>query len=111
MNSFLRGNRDSQLRSRDGSILMYLNLMNSTEISNRIRTGSSPAMLAWSRNPVNEQVVEELFLAFLSRLPDEAEKRIALRSLEGRRTPAERNAALEDLAWVLINKPDFIFSY
>lgn len=111
MNSFLRGNRDSQLRSRDGSILMYLNLMNSTEISNRIRTGSSPAMLAWSRNLVNEQVVEELFLAFLSRLPDEAEKRIALRSLEGRRTPAERNAALEDLAWVLINKPDFIFSY
>jgi hypothetical protein len=107
MNSFMRGNRDTQFRSQDGSVLMYLNLMNSSFITNNNRVGASPNLIAWSRNPSNEQVVEEMFLSYLSRTPSEREKEVALKQFSG----VARNTAIEDLAWALINKVEFLFSY
>jgi hypothetical protein len=115
MNSFSRGNRDTQTRSQSGSILMWLNMMNSSVVNNRVKTTGTTAssyLVSLVNNKSNEAVVEDLFLTFLSRQPSEYERGVALKTL-GKSGTAQytRAAAVEDLAWALINKTDFLFSY
>ncbi|MBA3976171.1 MAG: hypothetical protein C0504_18345 [Candidatus Solibacter sp.] len=113
MDTFSRGNRDTVPRSQSGSILLQLNVMNNALITERIRqTGgsASPFITGLTRNENNGQVVEELFLAFLSRPPSEYERGVAMKQLTGK-SGAARNTAIEDLAWSLVNKIDFIYSY
>ena len=58
----------------------------------------------------NEEMLDQLFLLFLQRQPDEREKKLALDYLA--KAPAgQRNTYIEDLAWSLVNKTDFLFNY
>jgi hypothetical protein len=59
----------------------------------------------------NSSAVEQLFLTFLSRQPTDYERVHALTYLQNATSAAARSAAIEDLAWVCINKLDFLFSY
>lgn len=114
LNAFNRGNRDTLQRNQDGSILMWLNLMNSTFTTNRARaTGNtaSPYLAGLLQRPSNEQIVDDMFLTFLSRHPTDYERGVALKALSRATTAAARATAVEDLAWALINKIDFLFSY
>ena len=112
MTSFTRGNRDTARRSSAGSILQELNLMNdNTMVLSKIRMANSPRLKDIARIADNSQLVNELWLTFLSRKPTDSERGKAVDSLSRATTPAARNAAIEDLAWVAINKVDFLFSY
>jgi hypothetical protein len=114
LDAFNRGNRDTIPRNQDGSILMWLNLMNSTFTTNRTRAagnGASPYLAALVQQASNEQIVEDMFLTFLSRRPTEYERGVALKALDRATTAAARVTAVEDLAWALVNKIDFLFSY
>ncbi|WP_321475671.1 DUF1549 domain-containing protein [uncultured Paludibaculum sp.] len=112
LDSFDRGNRDTLPRTASGSVLMWLNLMNSPVVNGRVNAKVSPYLAGLVANPSNEAVVEDLFLTFLSRSPSEYEKTVALRTLANSGTRQyTRAAAVEDLAWALINKADFLFSY
>ena len=111
LNSFLRGNRDTRQRSQSGSVLQQLNLMNDAFVLNRIRLSASPSLQAASRLASDGAVLDEIFLLFLSRYPDEYERGRGLAFLRRAATPAARNAAIEDLAWACVNKVDFLFSY
>jgi hypothetical protein len=113
MDTFSRGNRDTVQRSQSGSILLQLNVMNNALVTERIRqTGASasPFITGLTKSENNGQVVEEMFLAFLSRQPSEYERGVALKQLAGK-SGAARNTAIEDLAWSLVNKIDFLYSY
>lgn len=111
MNSFQRGNRDTAFRNPSGSVQMWMNMMNNTFVTNRTQLRNSPALAAMAKLG-DEALVEEMFLSFLSRYPSEAERAAALKRLKGPFTTSyTRNSLVEDLAWVLINKTDFIFSY
>lgn len=114
LDAFNRGNRDTLQRNQDGSILMWLTLMNSTFTNNRARasgSGASPYLASLVRLGSNEQIVEDLFLTFLSRRPTEYERGVALKALARASTAQARATAVEDLAWALMNKIDFLFSY
>lgn len=111
MNAFFRGNRDTFPRSQNGSILQQLNLMNDTFVLNRIRMTSSPTLQAAAKLGTSAEVVDELFLLFLTRLPSAAERASGVAHLDAARNTTERNAAIEDLAWACVNKIDFQFSY
>lgn len=52
-----------------------------------------------------------MFLRFLSRKPSEVERAEAQRLFAAATTAAARNTVVEDLAWVLINKIEFVYSY
>ena len=108
MNGFQRGNRDTVQRSQSASILMMLELMNSPFITERLRAGVSPYLQALGRVSNDEAVADEMFLAFLSRSPSESERASAVAVLKSR---PSRQEAIQDLAWTLINKVDFLFSY
>ena len=111
LNSFLRGNRDNLPRSQASSILQQLNLMNDNFVYSRARVASSPTLLAISKITDNSAAVDQLFLTFLSRVPTDYERAHALVPLQAAANAAARNTAIEDLAWALINKLDFLFSY
>ncbi|MBK5290479.1 MAG: DUF1549 domain-containing protein [Acidobacteriia bacterium] len=106
---FFRGNRDSQLRIQDGSIQQQLNLMNDPFVLNKVKVANSANMRAVAAITGDTQAVEELFLLYLNRMPDERERTVALEFLG--KAGAQRNTYLEDLAWVLINKTDFLYNY
>jgi hypothetical protein len=53
-----------------------------------------------------EQIADEMFLAFLSRFPRPEEKAIVVKTLDSRSPQS-----LEDLAWSLINKVEFIHNF
>jgi hypothetical protein len=109
LDSFLRGNRDDSDRKPDGSVLQALNLMNDTLVMARTTatgTAASP-LLAQNLAKSDEELVNTLFLAILSRYPTDAEKTSALAALQsGNRTQAARS-----LTWALYNKVDFVFNY
>jgi hypothetical protein len=54
-------------------------------------------------------LVEQLFLATLSRYPSAAERALAVSSLATR--AADRRRAAEDLLWTLLNHPEFLFQH
>ena len=112
LDSFLRGNRDDQPRRSDGSILQALNLMNASLIEGKLAlTGAtaSPLMVA-SAALNNTDAVNKLFLTILSRYPSASEMSTASASLPTA-TGTARNSAIQDLAWSLYNKVDFVFNY
>jgi hypothetical protein len=56
----------------------------------------------------DEQILEELFLATLTRFPTAQEKE---RFLEYRRRVTDRQAAFTDTLWALINTREFILNH
>ena len=54
----------------------------------------------------NGEVIEELFLASLSRPPSDAERAALAARVE---RSADRRAALEDVLWGLLNSKEFVF--
>ncbi|MGD0776333.1 MAG: DUF1549 domain-containing protein [Candidatus Solibacter sp.] len=112
LDSFLRGNRDDQPRRGDGSILQALNLMNASLIEGKLAlTGATASSLLVAVVALNNtDAVNKLFLNILSRYPSAAEMSTALGSLPTA-NGAARNSAMQDLAWSLYNKVDFVFNY
>lgn len=112
MGFFLRGNRDAQNRAQDGSILQQLNLMNNNFVTSKAKVASSSVLKAVSTMSSFDAMVDELFLRFLVRQPSPSEKAKAVAFLSKAGTSqTARNTAVEDLAWALMNKQEFIFSY
>lgn len=112
MNLFLRGNRDNQFRSQDGSVLQQMNLMNNTFVTSRAKTAASAILRSIATMTSTDAMSEELWMRFLSRRPSDSEKAKAMAHLAKAGTvQTAKNLAVEDLAWVLMNKQEFIFSY
>lgn len=57
----------------------------------------------------NEQRIETLFLATLSRYPEPAEQEKMLEYVEAASSDAERSSALGDILWALLNSAEFTF--
>ena len=111
MNYFLRGNRDSTQRSQALTVQQQLALMNDNFVTPKLKVAASPVLQAIAKLTTNDAVVDEMFLTFISRKPDDTERTKALAYLAKATTATQKNAAIEDLAWVLVNKVDFLFSY
>jgi hypothetical protein len=111
MNYFLRGNRDLLSRSQAVTIPQSSALMNDPFVMNKIHMSQSPTLQAVAKLPAPADQLEEMFLTFLNRMPTDLERAAGLKLLSAPATTAQKNAALEDLAWALINKLDFLFSY
>lgn len=108
LDAFLRGNRDDEVRSGDGSISQALDLMNDAFVMNRVKSnGPSSSLLVQNLNLPDSQLVNTLFMAVLSRPPNSQEMSAAL----GQLATGNRNQQAENLLWSLYNKVDFVFNY
>lgn len=107
LNAFLRGNRDDQPRSGDGSIAQALALMNDGFVMSRLTT-TGTSLLARLLPRSNDELVNTLYLTVLSRFPTAEERSVALANLS---PPNNRTQEAQNLLWSLYNKVDFIFNY
>jgi hypothetical protein len=80
-------------------------------VLDRIRMNSSPALRESAKIADNRGLIYDLYLRFLARLPDEAETAKAEAHLARATNATQRNSYIEDMAWALVNKLEFIFSY
>jgi hypothetical protein len=89
-------------RPREPSVSQTLFLMIDPKLLDKIKAGRLKGLLA--SEMCDAEVVEELFLASLSRLPTGDEARSALDHLRDR---LDREAAFVDLFWALLNTREF----
>jgi len=59
----------------------------------------------------DDQRVESLFLATLSRPPDDEERQACVAMLADCKTDTDRNQALSDVLWALLNSTEFAFNH
>jgi hypothetical protein len=64
--------------------------------------------LADSKAPP-EEIITELYLSALSRLPTSEELQLALLPYNAEK--ATRQSATEDVLWALLNSPEFVFNH
>jgi len=96
-------------RSSEPSITQALHLMNSEEISSKIRAKQGNARkLARSTKPSGE-VIEELYLSTLSRLPTEKEMALMQKLVDD--AGNDREGAMEDVLWALLNSRGFVYNH
>jgi hypothetical protein len=81
--------------------------MNSPFVTKRLKTDLSPTLQAAATDS-DDAAIERIFLAFLSRLPSDAERGQAADYLKH---AANRQEAIEDLAWTCVNLPEFLIQH
>jgi hypothetical protein len=108
MNNLLRGNRDTVPRSQNTTIIQSSALMNDSFVMSRFHMTQSPVLQAVAKLTDTTAQLEEMYLTYLGRMPSNYERTQAMAFLSKATTAAQKNAAL---AWALINKLDFLFSY
>lgn len=105
--TFGQANREQFDRRPGGSILQAMMLMNSPFVTRRVRAEQSSLVEQLVKSAkTSAEIVDELYLATLSRYPLPPEKQLAVSWIE-----KERKQGAEDLHWALLNKLDFIFNY
>lgn len=94
-------------RTPDTTVVQSLHLMNSKNLYAKVtdEKGWAAQLSGSKRTP--EEIVQQLYLAIYSRMPD-SEERIIGRSLFQKKGITRRQAT-EDLMWALINTPEFVF--
>jgi hypothetical protein len=96
-------------RSNEPSIAQALHLMNSEEIMSKIkdRKGTARRLATSSKEP--GAIIDELYLGTLSRYPSEAERTLMLRVFAD--SGEDRQAAVEDVLWALLNTRSFVYNH
>ncbi len=93
--------------SDETSMVQAASLMNHELVLERVKIqegGRLHRLLRSEPSKANEEIVEELFLATIGRLPMKQEMSMSISLLE-----RLRDQGAEDLMWALLNRADFIF--
>lgn len=84
-----------------------LHLMNAADLQRRIADAQGRCRELAGSELKNDAVVDELYLSVYSRYPDDQERQVAVDYLEQQKD--NRQLALEDLMWALVNSPEFSY--
>lgn len=104
-----RGSRKSACdceRASTPSLRQSLYLMSDARLLNKVRGGRLARLL--TENQPNDSLVEELYLAILSRRPDDEERDFSLGHVGSANDRAE---ALTDIVWALLNTREFVTNH
>ncbi len=94
-------------RNAEPSIAQVLNLLNGETINDKLRHDQGRIAILARDIKNDSEVVDEMFLAILSRLPTAAERDRITSHLAKNST--RRQQAMEDVAWALLNTKEFLF--
>lgn len=92
------------------NVSQVLHVLNSPEIQAKL-THDAGYLAELARRPDlgNKQLIEELYLTFFSRFPSDQERATAEKYLQTQ--AANRQSAIEDLAWSMLNSLEFVFNH
>src|SRR5207302_1569685 len=108
MQTFGQSNRSNPPRPMAGSPLQPILLMQSPVVNDRVLAAKDSRVqrLLDTYKTDNARVVDELFLATLSRPPSGEEKQVSLSAIDKNRVEGAQN-----LQWALINQVEFFFNH
>jgi hypothetical protein len=95
-------------RSPDESLSQALHTLNGDIVTGKIGAAGSRIARLLVAKTSHDKVVDEIYLATLSRYPTRAERQNAARFLKESQSPRE---CYEDLQWALINSKEFLFAH
>ena len=107
MGTFGQSNRSNPPKAPTGSPLQAMLMMQSPVVNDRVAAAKDSLvqrLLDTYRD--NAPVVDELFLATLSRPATVEERRVALAALA-----KDRRTGAQNLQWALLNQPEFLFNH
>lgn len=84
----------------------WLHMLNSSQIQRKLEQGPNLKLILENRDP--SRVVDELYLTILSRFPTPEERKAVADYLQS--TRVKRDTAV-DLAWALLNSPEFLYRH
>jgi len=95
-------------RTCEPALGQALALLNSGEVQNKLTSGEGLVAQLVKAKKTTSEIVETLFLTALARFPKPAERT----ALEAQVTAAKnRDEALQDVLWALLNSPEFLFNH
>jgi hypothetical protein len=95
-------------RNAEPNIAQVLHLLNSDFVQDRLRHDAGTAARLCRTEADDGQIVEELWLSFLSRPPRPDEIKTVVDFVKKAKT---RREGFEDVAWALLNTKEFIFNH
>ena len=92
------------------NVSQVLHVLNSPEIQAKL-THDAGFLVELATRPGlhNKQLIDELYLTFFSRYPSDQERTTAEKYLQTQ--AANRQSAIEDLAWSMLNSLEFVFNH
>jgi hypothetical protein len=107
MSGFGRGDRDTALRTNEGSIVQALSLLNDSFVTTRVRSlNNSTVQRLLAQTQDRGTLVDELYIATLSRRPTAAERAAGIAALNS----GDLSRKTEDLQYALINRLEFLYN-
>ena len=103
---FGQTDREDNASSDRSSLLQAAHLLNNNLVLSQVKTQKGSRLEKLLTKP-DKELVEELFLATISRPPTAEEERMSMSLLS---KANQRQEAAEDLLWALLNRVDFIFN-
>jgi hypothetical protein len=94
-------------RATEPTVANKLYMMADQGLIGRIQRGNTRVKTLVTANKTDEELVEELFLATLSRFPTKDEKVASLNHLK----KGNKQNACNDLLWALLNTTEFVFNH
>ena len=95
-------------RPREANLAQALHLLNSGDVQNKIASGNGRISLLIKSKKKDAEIVEELYLVALGRLPRVEEQRSVLAYVTAE---SDRKAAFEDVLWAILNTKEFLFNH
>jgi hypothetical protein len=96
-------------REETTNLTQALHLINGETLNRKISSDKGRTAELVNGGKGNPEIVEELYLCTLSRLPTPEESGAALKLIEG--AGASKRLAVDDLLWVLLNSRAFLFNH
>jgi hypothetical protein len=95
-------------RGVEPSIAQALHLMNSPTTVNKVQNREGRAAQLAASDLAPDEIVDELYLATLSRFPSDAERQLMRQAFT---EASDRREAAEDVLWTLLNTREFVFNH
>jgi hypothetical protein len=95
-------------RTGGATLGQVLLLSNSDEVEGKIASGDGLIARRLAEKKPAAEIIDELYLAALSRQPTEAERTKAMAFVAAEQDP---RPALEDVLWTLVNSKEFLFNH
>lgn len=96
-------------RTAEPSVAQVLHVLNSPEIQAKL-THETGRVAKWTQTIADDgALIEELFLTYYGRPPTDHERTTTINYLKNR--ASARRQAVEDVAWSLMNTPEFVFNH
>ncbi len=94
-------------RTSDTTVVQALHLMNAPGLNRKVTADAGRAAALAKSTKTPREIVEELYLLVYGRPPKDDERAVCVKLFEEK--GATRRGTTEDLLWVLLNTPEFIF--